>query len=90
MVTEADWHQWSSEGLRPYFETVLDAFGPSRLMAGSDWPVLTVACSYQRWWRTVDAWITPLSHSERAEIEGGVAAGVYQINTDPQPLQAAQ
>lgn len=88
MVTEADWHCWSSEGLRPYFETVLDAFGPSRLMAGSDWPVLTVACSYQRWWQTVEAWIAPLSHSERDEIEGGVAARVYRIKTEPQPRQA--
>lgn len=88
MVTEADWHRWSSEGLRPYFETVLDAFGPSRLMAGSDWPVLTVACSYQSWWQTVEAWIASLSHSERAEIEGGVAARVYQIKSDLQPLPA--
>jgi L-fuconolactonase len=84
MVTEADWHRWSSEGLHPYFETVLDAFGPSRLMAGSDWPVLTVACSYQTWWRTVESWIAPLSHSERAEIQGGVAGRVYQINSDDQ------
>ena len=82
MVTEADWHHWSSEDLRPYFETALDAFGPSRLLAGSDWPVLTVACSYQCWWETVEAWIAPLSNSERAEIEGGVATHVYQINID--------
>jgi L-fuconolactonase len=88
MVTEADWHRWSAGGLRPYFESVLDAFGPSRLMAGSDWPVVTVACSYQCWWETVESWVAPLSHSERAEIEGGVAARVYQINTDQRPLEA--
>lgn len=87
MVTEADWNRWSPEDLRPYFETVLDAFGPSRLMAGSDWPVLTLACSYQRWWKTVEAWIAPLSRSERADIEGGVAARIYQITSETQPLQ---
>jgi L-fuconolactonase len=81
MVTEADWQLWSPENLRPYFETVLDAFGPSRLMAGSDWPVLTVACSYKRWWETLESWIKPLSHWERAEIQGGVAGRVYQINS---------
>lgn len=80
MVTEDDWHHWSAEGLRPYFETVLDAFGPSRLMVGSDWPVLTVACTYRHWWETVDSWIAPLSHSERTEIQGGVAGRVYQID----------
>ncbi len=82
MVTETDWHRWTSADLWPYFETVLDAFGPSRLMIGSDWPVLTVASSYQRWWDTVEAWIAPLSHSVRMEIEGGVATPVYQINID--------
>lgn len=82
MVTEADWRRWTSEDLRPYFETVLDAFGPSRLMVASDWPVLTLACSYKCWWETVEAWIAPLSLSERAEIEGGVAAEVYQINNE--------
>lgn len=88
MVTEADWQRWSSVELWPYFETVLDSFGPSRLMVGSDWPVLTVACSYQQWWQMVEEWIAPLSHSERAEIEGGVASRIYRIKADPQPLKA--
>ena len=82
MVTEADWHRWTSTDLQPYFETVLDAFGSSRLMAGTDWPVLTVASTYQGWWKTVEDWIAPLSQPERAEIEGGVASHVYQINTE--------
>lgn len=40
MVTEADWDSWTADDLRPYADTVLDAFGPARLMFGSDWPVL--------------------------------------------------
>ena len=43
MVTEADWKTWTATNLRPYFDVVLSAFGPGRLMFGSDWPVLTVA-----------------------------------------------
>ena len=35
MVTEADWHSWKLADLRPYAETVLDPFGPDRLMFGS-------------------------------------------------------
>ncbi|MEU2338969.1 amidohydrolase family protein [Streptomyces sp. NPDC013172] len=46
MVTEADPASWTLDDLRPYAETVLDAFGPDRLMAGSDWPVCTLAGSY--------------------------------------------
>ncbi|MDX3803125.1 amidohydrolase family protein [Streptomyces sp. AK04-3B] len=46
MVTEADPASWTIDDLRPYADTVLQAFGPARLMFGSDWPVCTVAASY--------------------------------------------
>ena len=88
MVTEANWHHWTAEELHPYFETVLDAFGPSRLMFGSDWPVLTLACTYQQWSQTIAEWIAPLSASERAEIEGGVAARTYGLGPHPPPTAA--
>ena len=79
MVTEADWQTWSPAQLKPYFDTVLEAFGPSRLMFGSDWPVLTVACSYTRWSETVDAWLAPLSADERAQIQGETATRIYSL-----------
>jgi L-fuconolactonase len=90
MVTEADWNHWSADGLRPYFETVLNAFGPSRLMFGSDWPVLTVACTYRQWSQTVAQWIAPLSETERGEIEGGVATRTYRLGAPPQPYPATK
>jgi L-fuconolactonase len=46
MVTEADWKSWEPEHFRPYLETALEAFGPGRLMFGSDWPVCKLASSY--------------------------------------------
>ena len=49
MVTEADWIGWSEDQLRPYVHAVLEAFGPRRLMFGSDWPVCLVASSYAGW-----------------------------------------
>jgi len=79
MVTEADWHTWSPQQLKPYFDTVLDAFGPARLMFGSDWPVLTLASTYARWVETVATWIAPLSPTERASIEGETATRVYHL-----------
>ena len=79
MVTEADWHTWSPAQLQPYFDTVLEAFGPSRLMFGSDWPVLAVASTYSRWVETVDTWLAPLTPAERAQIEGETAARVYSL-----------
>jgi len=58
---------------------VLEAFGPARLMAGSDWPVLTVACTYPRWWQTIAEWIAPLSATECEEIESGTAIRTYKL-----------
>jgi L-fuconolactonase len=80
MVTEADWKAWSLATLQPCFDTVLEAFGPARLMAGSDWPVLTVACSYSRWWQTIAEWTAPLSAAERHEIEAGTAIRTYRLD----------
>ena len=79
MVTEADFQNWSPDILKPYFETVLAAFGPSRLMFGSDWPVCLAACSYGRWVQVVREWTAPLSSDERAEFWGGTAARVYGL-----------
>ncbi|MGW0334898.1 amidohydrolase family protein [Streptomyces sp. NPDC003011] len=46
MVTEADAASWTVDDLRPYAEAALHAFGPDRLMFGSDWPVCTLAATY--------------------------------------------
>src|SRR5262249_44211761 len=48
LVTEADWRNWRSEDFRPYLDVVFEAFGPKRLMFGSDWPVCLLAASYQQ------------------------------------------
>jgi len=87
MVTEADWQTWTPELLAPYFETVLETFGPSRLMIGSDWPVINVACSYTRWWQVITQWLAPLAAGEREQIEGKTAARVYRLAPDPQSSQ---
>ena len=46
IVTEADWGSWKPEDFQPYLEVVLEAFGPERLMIGSDWPVCRLAGEY--------------------------------------------
>jgi L-fuconolactonase len=79
MVTEADWHSWSEEGLSPYIETVLEAFTPKRVMFGSDWPVVSLASSYRRWIDTVRAAIAQLSTTERQRILAGTAIDAYGL-----------
>src|ERR1700722_3523778 len=46
LVTEANWQRWKPEDIVRYLDVALEAFGPDRLMAGSDWPVCLVAASY--------------------------------------------
>ena len=60
-------------------ETVLEAFGPRRLMFGSDWPVLLVAASYQKWVTTVAGAIAKLTADEQARIWGGTAVEAYGL-----------
>ncbi|MGC2637472.1 MAG: amidohydrolase family protein [Acidobacteriaceae bacterium] len=79
MATEADWGAWTIEQMRPYFDTVLAAFGPRRLMFGSDWPVLTLAGSYRRWVDTFRSFIADLSADEQREISEGTARRAYGI-----------
>jgi L-fuconolactonase len=79
MVTEADYKTWTEAQLRPYFETALEAFGPKRLMFGSDWPVCLVACGYGRWHKLVQDWISRLSKAEQDRILGGTAIEAYKL-----------
>ncbi len=79
MVTEADWDGWSVQQLKPYVDVVLAAFGPSRLMFGSDWPVLTLASDYQTWVHTVQSLIADLSTDECDRIMSGTAVEAYRL-----------
>ncbi|KAF5993076.1 MULTISPECIES: amidohydrolase family protein [Streptomyces] len=79
MVTEADHAKWTVDGLRPYADTVLDAFGPGRLMFGSDWPVCTLAASYGQVVDVAEELTGGLGAEERAEVFGGTATRVYRL-----------
>lgn len=79
MVTEADPKQWTPQSLQPYIDVVLAAFGPRRLMYGSDWPVMLLATDYAHWYITVTNAIAKLSKAEQARIMGGTAAEAYGI-----------
>jgi len=79
LVTEADFKAWTEAHLQPYLETVLEAFGPTRLMFGTDWPVCLVACSYERWYDVVSRFAASLSADEQASLFGHTAARAYGL-----------
>lgn len=90
-VTEADWSDSRPAQFTPYFETVLGAFGPERVMFGSDWPVCLCAASYGTVNDIVAAAITSLSASEQAGVLGANAARFYRLpparSTGTQPAK---
>jgi L-fuconolactonase len=79
LVTEADWKDWNIADLKPYFQTALAAFGPARLLFGTDWPVCVLAADYARVVAAMRELIAELSLSEQAAILGGNAERVYQL-----------
>jgi L-fuconolactonase len=79
LATEADHANWTTAQLRPYMDTVLDAFGPKRLMFGSDWPVCLLAVTYQRWAEIVQAFIAQLSTTEQQRIWSETALAAYNL-----------
>lgn len=82
MVTEAG-SGWTPEQLEPYFDVVLQAFTPRRIMAGSDWPVLLAHSDYAAWWALVQQWIAPLSADEQAYLMGRTALRAYGLRPPP-------
>jgi L-fuconolactonase len=85
MVTEADWQNWKPADFLPYLDAVLEAFGPGRLLIGSDWPVCTAAGTYGQVMDIVLGYIRKLSPEEQAGILGENARRIYNI-----PSQAIQ
>ncbi|WP_406447766.1 amidohydrolase family protein [Streptomyces sp. NBC_00876] len=79
LVTEADWRAWRPADLRLYVSVALDAFGPGRLMFGSDWPVCTLAADYGQVVATTRELLVNLSEFELSEVFGGTASRVYRL-----------
>jgi len=80
MLTEVRGEQWDLELLRPYFETVYEAFGPQRVMFGSDWPVCLLRASHAAWTRVCADLTSSLPADGQAAFWGGNATRIYQLS----------
>jgi L-fuconolactonase len=79
-ATEAAPDVWTVESLRPYADTVLEAFGPQRVLFGSDWPVCLLAGSYAEIVEAADELTSGLTADERHQVFGGSAVQAYRLN----------
>lgn len=82
MVSEADVKNWSPKDLVPYMETVLEAFGPNRVIMGSDWPVCRLAGEYRQVMKIVPDFIASLNSADQARILYKNAIDCYQLKLD--------
>jgi L-fuconolactonase len=78
-LSGAHTRQARAADLRPYYETVLAAFGPGRLLFGSDWPVSALTAPYGQVCALYRELAAQLSATERDAIFSGTARRVYRL-----------
>ena len=84
LLTELLPHQRASaqaceDAVQPVWDALLQWFGPARLMWGSDWPVVTLASSYDQWLTTAQVFISQLPPSDQDAVWRGTAQRFYAI-----------
>lgn len=82
MITEANWHHWKQEDIRPYWEHVHQCFGSKRLMYGSDWPVCQLAGSYETVHDLMEKLIDETDPLIKASVMGENAERFYQLTKE--------
>lgn len=78
IITEAE-VGWTEDDLRPFVAHVVSAFGASRVMWGSDWPVARLQAEYVDWYSAARSLTGHLAVEDRNAIFGGTAAAFYRL-----------
>ncbi|OIQ41747.1 MAG: amidohydrolase [Bacteroidetes bacterium MedPE-SWsnd-G1] len=79
MITEADYKLWTPAQIKPYMDLALTAFGPDRIMFGSDWPVCLVAGNYEKVKSLATNFIAQLNSNEQENFMGANAIKFYNL-----------
>ena len=70
---------WTVATLKPYVERIIDAFGPERVLWGSDWPVINAVATYDAWVAASGELLEGYSKPELAWMHGDTARHVYRL-----------
>jgi L-fuconolactonase len=71
--------RWSTEEIRRYSDHVLELFGPERVMAASNWPVILLGASYAEAWNGIASLVTGLSEDGQRAVLGTTAERIYRL-----------
>jgi L-fuconolactonase len=80
LVTEADWERWRAEDILWYARQAADAFGPARVLFGSDWPVCEAAGGLEKWFRVAQTLAASWSATDRESFFCRNAERVYRLH----------
>lgn len=80
LVTEADHDAWTRDQLRPYVDHVVESFGFSRLLFGSDWPVVNLASSYEDWVGVMDGFLAGVPRADLRRFYRDNAIRTYRLD----------
>lgn len=79
LTTEADRSHWRPDDLKFYFEWALECFGFDRVLFGGDWPVATLATSYEHWIETVQGFLSFAKEIDRSKLFKTNAERIYRV-----------
>jgi L-fuconolactonase len=74
---------WQAEDLREAVAVAVAAFGPERLVCGSDWPVALLNGDYGKVWRETVRVIDDVAPQHREQLLGETAVRLYRLDGDP-------
>lgn len=72
-------HEWPSAAVQPFIDHVIECFGPSRVMAASNWPVVLLGADYRSVWDYIRAALAGLDDVAQANVMGRSAARWYGL-----------
>ncbi len=79
LLTEANWGQWSANDIFPYFDVIFEAFGPGRVVFGSDWPVVLESGEYHQWKELVTQYVCKNCPANEEDVFHNNAVHFYNL-----------
>ena len=72
--------RWTTAELQPFVDKVLTVFSPSRVLAGSNWPVCLLSMDYRSVWSQLHETLRKLEPASKASVLHLAAQRVYGIH----------
>jgi L-fuconolactonase len=79
LFTEAAWNEWNDRDFYPYLDVVFESFGTSRLVYGSDWPVMLLSGKYRQWKNLLENYMKNFSNKEKQNVFNKNAVDFYDL-----------